>query len=233
MERTVNTAVITDLRQSFVNASAEVRNQLAIQFEPLVNKIVSQQSKILKTDWNTLKSMGYEGLVLAMNQYDPERSKMNFMQYAAFSILNNIRNCSCDELHTVKLTSYTQEQIKKGEMEGTTFATVSISATINPDSEDTNANREIRYGVYESAKFADGDPMEVLKTEILDNCNEMDALCFFHYYGVCGYEEKTVLVLADELKVTSGRVSQRIKKVVEYIKKNESLCEVLASLVER
>lgn len=224
---------IMNLRQSFINANAEVRNQLAIQFEPLVNKIVAQQSKILKTDWNTLKSMGYEGLVLAMNQYDPERSNMNFTQYAAFSILNNIRNSSCEELHTVKITSYTQDQIKKGEIEGTTFATVSISTTMNPDADETNLNREMRYGVYETAKFANGSPMDMLYTEVMDNCNALDAECFFHYYGVCGYEEKSVMELAAELNVTSGRISQRVKKVVNFIKGNENLLEMLASLMEK
>ena len=144
---------ITNLRQSFINASATVRNQLAIQFEPLVNKIVKQQMAKLKTDWDTLKSMGHEGLVIAMNTYDPEKSKMTFTQFAAFSILNNIRNCSCMELHTVKLSSYTQEQIKKqsegtrdtGSVVGsTTFAAVNLSTVMSSD-ESESSNKEMRY----------------------------------------------------------------------------------------
>lgn len=224
---------ITNLRQSFAQAGPDIRNQLAIQFEPLVNKIVGQQMKILKTDWDTLKSMGYEGLVLAMNQYDPGRSKMTFTQYAAFAILNNIRNCSCEELHTVKLTSYTQDLIKRGQIAGTTFATISMQACINPDAEETNQNREMKCGCYVSAKFANGDPMETLRMEVLDHCNPKDAECFFHYYGVCGYEELTVMALAERMGVTSGRISQRIKKVLDYIKGNESLMELMATMLER
>lgn len=93
---------ITDLRQSFANASAAVRNQLAIQFEPLVNRIVKQQSLILKMDWGSLKSMAYEGLVIAMNTYDPTKSGMTFTQFAAFAMLNHIRTTSCVECHTVQ-----------------------------------------------------------------------------------------------------------------------------------
>lgn len=230
---------ITNLRQSFVNASAAIRNQLAIQFEPLVNKIAKQQMAKLKTDWDTLKSMGQEGLVIAMNTYDPEKSKMTFTQFAAFSILNNIRNCSCMELHTVKLSSYTQEQIKKqaegsrdsGSVVGTTtFATVNLSTVMSPD-ESESSNREMRYGIYENATFAEGDIMGHLKVTITDKFNETDCYCFFSYYGICGYDEKKVTELADELKVTSGRISQRIRKIIDYIKKDSLLCEGLGQLV--
>jgi hypothetical protein len=240
---------ITNLRQSFAAAPAEVRNQIARQFEPLVNKIVSQWHRRLKTDWYTLKSMAYEGLTIAMNTYDPERSQMNFTQFAAFAMLNNIRNCSCTELHTVKLTSYTQEQIKKTQADvaadaevcenaapgigATTFTTVSISAVMNPAGDNENMNREMRYGVYESAKFEDGDPMELLKTEVDTHCNATDAYCFYSFFGVCGVPEKQVTELAAELNVTSGRISQRIKKVLDYIKSNEDICEAMASLLEK
>lgn len=244
---------ITNLRQSFANASQEVRNQLARQFEPLVNKIVAQQQKVLKTDWSTLKSMGYEGLAIAMNTYDPDRSGMTFTQYAAFSILNNIRNCSCTELHTVKLTSYTQDQIRKvneaakktqedsddpyiapNRGVGTTmFTSVSISNVTNSNGDNDNMNREMRYGIYESAKFANGDIFEQMKLEIDEHCNKTDAYCFYHYFGICGYPEKQVNELAEEFKVTSGRISQRLKKVIDFIKKDENLCEGLASLLEQ
>ncbi len=239
------TAKITNLYQSFANADAATRQALAKQFEPLVNRITKQQQLILKAPWNTLKSMAYEGLVIAMNTYDPERSGMSFTQFAGFAILNNIRNSSCIELHTVKLTSYTQDQIKKNaqaaedgsdaEFVGvgaTTFTSVSINSVL-PNSDNDNMNREMRYGVYESAKFGDGDPMMLLKVMVDDNCNKTDAYCFYSYFGVCGYEERQVMELAEEFSVTPGRISQRIKKVTDYIKKTPILCESLASLLER
>lgn len=229
---------ITNLRQSFINASESVRNQLAKQFQPLVSKIVRQQLSKLKTDWLTLESMAQEGLVLAMNKYDPERSKMDFKQFAAFEILNNIRNCSGLELHTVKLTSYTQGQIKSkaegseevgGGIGTTTFTTVNISSVMSPEGSE-NTNREVRYGMYENATFAEGDIMEHLKVTIQDKFNETDCYCFLSYFGICGYEEKKVTELAEELGVTSGRVSQRINKVKEFIKKDSLLVEGLAQL---
>lgn len=243
---------ITDFRQSFADASEAVRNQLAIQFKPLVNRIVAQVHKQLKTEWGTLESMGYEGLVIAMNTYDPERSDMNFTQFAAFAILNNIRNCSCIELHTIKLTSYTQDQIRKARdaeeqasddpesaydgpvgIGTSTFTTVSISSAINPGSDNDKLNNEVKYGLYESAKFENGDIMELLKYYVDEACNPRDAQCFYRYFGVCGYEEAQVTDMADELGVTSGRISQRIRKVLDYIRSNEILCESLGSLLER
>lgn len=227
---------ITNLYQSFAT-NTKVRNQLVRQFEPLINKIVTQQSKILKADWHQLKSMGYEGFTLALNNYDPNKSKMSFMQYAAYSIFNNIRNRSYEELHIVKMTSYACKQIEDGKIHGNTFETISFdkhsSYRNNRNICDETNNLEMKWNIYESAKFADGDIMDTLHQNVIDNCNELDAKCFFQYYGICGYEEKTVQEISKELSVTSGRVSQRIKRVVKYVQQNEDLIELLGSLLNK
>ena len=70
-----------------------------------------------------------------------------------------------------------------------------------------------------------------LATTLTDKFNETDCYCFFSYYGICGVEEKKVTELAAELKVTSGRISQRIRKIIDYIKKDSLLCEGLGQLV--
>lgn len=221
---------ITNLRQSFKNASQAVRNQLAIQFKPLIIKIVSQESKKLRTDWKTLESMAYEGFAIALNVYDPERSKMDFKSFAAYAMLNNIRNCSQTDLHTIKLTAYMRDQILAAG--GTTFTTFSIEKIFHDDDRDVRIS-EIKYGVYENAKFADGDPMELLKYQIDTHCKAVDVECFCKYYGLFGYEETPVFKIAKEMNVTSGRVSQRVKAVLKYIKTDELLLDSLKSMTEK
>ena len=59
-----------------------VSNELVEQYEPLVNKITKQFVDKVKVSWDDVKSMAYEGLAIAFNTYDSERSKMTFVQFA-------------------------------------------------------------------------------------------------------------------------------------------------------
>ena len=56
------------------------KNKVAIQYKPLVHKLVNQWYKKGLTSWDQLESRAYEGLAIAINTYDDEKSKMNFMQ---------------------------------------------------------------------------------------------------------------------------------------------------------
>lgn len=235
--------MITDLKQSFKNAPEAVRNELAKQFEPLINKIVKQQQAKLHTDWNSLKSMAYEGLVQAMNTYEPgkvardslalkSKKDMDFKQYAAYMILNNIRNCSVQELNIVKLNHYALNNMKSEEV--SSFVTVPLTNTIRDDDSDKDSTKSLmNMGLYESAKFSDGDVFQTLKTYIDANMKPADAKAFYEFFGICGYKEKQVREIAKELNVSSGRVSQRIKTVVNYIKSEPILWETLASLTSK
>lgn len=234
--------MIANLKQSFKNAPARTRNELAKQFEPLVNKIVKQQQSKLHTDWDSLKSMAYEGLVQAMNTYEPgkqarsEDKKLNkdmdFKQYAAYMILNNIRNCSVKELNVVKLNHYALKNMKDDEQ--SSFVTVPISSTVRDSDSDKESSKSLmNVGLYESAKFSDGDVFHTLKTHVDANINKIDADVFYKYFGICGREEKKVQEIAAEYGVSSGRISQRIKTVINYIKSEPILCETLASLVTK
>jgi DNA-directed RNA polymerase specialized sigma subunit len=73
-----------------MNISQEQKNALAVQYEPLVNKITKQFVEKVKVSWDDVKSMAWEGLALAIENYDDERSTMTFTQFAGFAIRNNI-----------------------------------------------------------------------------------------------------------------------------------------------
>lgn len=217
---------ITNMRQSFANAPEEVRSALVVQFDRLINKITAQEYRKVDYPWDEIYSMALEGFVNAMNDYDPERSNMNFAQYAGFAILNNIHNRMTEECRTVRFTSYAVEQARK---KGTTqFTTVRIDTSIS-DNDDMKP-RETRLGMVENENFSCGNVYEYLYTRIDERFNETDRFCFYAYYGLNGVNEMQVAELAAKFGVTSGRISQRIKKVVNYIKHDEDLCEMLGSL---
>ena len=217
--------MITNLRQNFSQVTEKTKNDLVKQFEPLINKITAQMFAKISYPWDDSKSMAYEGFVLAINQYDPEKSSMDFKQYAGFSILNNIRNRCTEECRTVRQSGYSLEKARK---EGrSTFTSVRINTAVD---DDERTPQEVRLGIYENEKFSNGDVYEYLYSRIDEKFNETDRYFFYAYYGLKGYNEMQVSELAEKFGVTSGRISQRIKKVIRYIQKDEDLCEMLSSL---
>jgi hypothetical protein len=84
------------------------KNELVKQYEPLINKISGQFFESVHCSWEDLKSYAYEGFAIAIQKYDETRSSMNFTQYAAFSIRNNILTSINNELRTVKMSDYNQ-----------------------------------------------------------------------------------------------------------------------------
>ena len=150
------------------------RNELAKQYEPLVNKLTKQYTSRIQVEWNVVKSMAQEGLVIAMNSYDETKSKMTFTQFAAFAIRNNILSKLDEELRTVKLSSYAQKKVKEaGE---SLFNTVSIDQPIPADAD--IKPREIVMGMYENAKFDDGDVYDYLYSRIDEKFIERDCKIF-------------------------------------------------------
>ena len=207
------------------------RNQLAKQYEPLVNKMTKQFSAKVAMGWAEIKSMAYEGLALAIKQYDEERSSMTFTQFAAFAIRNNILTCLDNELRTVKMSNYAQKKaIEAGDA---LFTTVSIEGNTMRDDNDGKVQLDIKLGMFSNASFADGDVYEYLYSRIDEQFNERDRKIFYMTFGLNGYNDEKNKDIAKLLGVSEGLVSQRAKKVVEWIRKDSDLCEMLANLLER
>ena len=202
------------------------RNELAKQYEPLVNKLTKQYTSRIQVEWNVVKSMAQEGLVIAMNSYDETKSKMTFTQFAAFAIRNNILSKLDEELRTVKLSSYAQKKVKEaGE---SLFNTVSIDQPIPADAD--IKPREIVMGMYENAKFDDGDVYDYLYSRIDEKFTERDCKIFYKTFGLKGEEEMKGKDIAAEMGISEGLVSQKVKKIVTWIRKDNELCEMLSNL---
>lgn len=203
------------------------RNELAKQYEPLVNKLTKQYTSRIQVEWNVVKSMAQEGLVIAMNSYDETKSKMTFTQFAAFAIRNNILSKLDEELRTVKLSSYAQKKVKEaGE---SLFNTVSIDQPIPADAD--IKPREIVMGMYENAKFDDGDVYDYLYSRIDEKFAERDCKIFYKTFGLKGEEEMKGKDIAAEMGISEGLVSQKVKKIVTWIRKDNELCEMLSNLL--
>ena len=211
-----------------MNISQEQKNALAVQYEPLVNKITKQFVEKVKVSWDDVKSMAWEGLAIAIETYDDERSTMTFTQFAGFAIRNNILTSLDNELRTVKLSNYAQK--KAAERGESVFNSLSIDAPSRSD--DEVKPRETVMNMVQDEKFSDGDIFEYLYSRLEDAFGEHEYTMFYMSFGLNGYDETKGKDIAAEFGVSEGLVSQKIKKVINYIRKDVELCEILANLLK-
>jgi RNA polymerase sigma factor (sigma-70 family) len=210
--------------------SQEEKAAMAIQYKPLVIKLTNQFYRKTLSNWEELESMAYEGLCLAMNKYDSEKSKMSFLSYAAFEIRHNIMNRMTEESRTVKLPYQEQQKLKDA---GKSTCNV-IYFDITDDMDDDSPRRnEIKNGLYESSKFDDGDVYEYLYERLETNFSERDCKMFYMTFGLKGYEEIQNRQIAKMIGVSEGLVSQRKKAMIEFIRADNDLCEMLANLCKQ
>ena len=211
-----------------MNLTIAEKNQMVKQYEPLVNKLVNQFVSRVAVSWNDVKSMAYEGLVIAMNSFDSEKSSMTFTQFAAFAIRNNILTSLDNELRTVKMSAYNQKKAaEKGE---SSFSTVRIDMNSSSDDDDRKKPQEIKLGMYENEKFSDGDVFDYMYSRLESAFSERDCQIFYRLYGLNGYEDSTGVEVAKLYKLSVPTISIINKKIINYIKRDEELCEMLANL---
>lgn len=209
--------------------TATEKNQLTIQYEPLINRITAQFHKSVKYDWQSIKSMAYEGFALALNNYDENRSSMTFTQYAAFSIRNNILTCLTNETRVVKLPA--EEQKKRKEDGDVLFNSISIDQVWDNGNDEVTP-KEIRLGMYEEAKFGDGDVFNYLYNRLEENFSQRDCEMFYKTFGLKNFNETPNHMIAKEYGVSEGLISQRKKKIIDYIRQDAELCEMMLNLTK-
>ena len=218
----------------YSNITEKEKTDLVKQYEPLMNKLTKQFVSQVKIDWDSVKSMAYEGFVLAMMNYDDERSKLSFKQFAGWSIRNNILSSLDKELRTVSMSAYAQK--KAQEAGEATFNSVSLSvisgeASVTGGDDDGKGCREYKYGVYEKDKFRDGDVYEYLYTRLEDKFSERDCEMFYRIFGLKGFADEKGKDVARAFGVSEGLVSQKIKKMILFIRGDEELTEMLGNLI--
>ena len=209
------------------------KNELVLKYEPLVNKLTKQFVDKVHAPWNDIKSYAYEGLAIAMNTYDADKSSMTFTQFAGFAIRNNILTSLNNELRTVKLSAYAQKKaIDSGEA---TFNTVSIEGDWTPGNDNgytgTLKTKEWMQ-LKTDALFADGDVFETLYSTLEDNFSARDCEIFYMTFGLKEYDVIKGKDIAVHFNISRSSVSIKINNIIEFIRKDNDLMEILSNLLK-
>lgn len=221
---------------NYMNITETEKNELVKQYTPLIQKLVSQFFNKCAASWKQLESMAYEGFAIAINNYDDERSKMNFTQYAAYAIRNNILTSLDNELRTVKLSAYAQNKCKEWYGEDSlaaTFNTVTMTYVTGTESDDCEKvnSKEFKLGLYSNALFADGDVYEYLYQRIESQFPQQTCELFYHSFGLKEHEELKGIELAKKYNTSATTISLKVNKVIKWIRKDNELVEMLNNLV--
>lgn len=210
------------------NYTASEKQALTIKYEPLISKLTAQFYRKVKYDWDSIKSMAYEGFAMALNKYDESRSNMSFMSFAAFEMRNTIMSRLTDESRTVKLPF--EEQKRRKAAGESLFTSVSIDHSYRADEDDLKP-RETVMGMSVQAKFDDGDVYEYLYQRLETRFSKRDCEMFYMTFGLKGFDELANQKIAQHFGVSEGLVSQKKKKMIEFIRGDVELCEMLANLI--
>ena len=213
-----------------VNLSQKDQSKLIKKYEPLVNKITNQFVQKTKMPWSMIKSMAYEGLVLAFKNYDPKRSELTFLQFAGYSIRNMILTAIYEESRTVKMNQYNVAQAT--EQGAPIYNMVNFDQLLDDSQErDSSKSIEIKLNLYENEKFSCGNVYEYLYYRIEHKFKQRDCEVFYKVFGLKGFVDEKSQDVAKFYGVSNGLISQIVKKIIEYIKSDNDLCEMLAQLV--
>ena len=211
------------------------KNELVLKYEPLINKLTKQFVDKVHAPWDDIKSYAYEGLAIAMNTYDSERSNMTFTQFAGFAIRNNILTSLNNELRTVKLSAYAQKKaIENGEA---VFNSVSIDfvGADNPTASGYNFAGAPKTSdinkLSVSAKFDDGDIFETLYSKLEEKFSPRDCEIFYMTFGLKDYDVIKGKDIAEHFNISRSSVSIKVNVIISYIRKDEDLMEILSNLL--
>lgn len=201
-------------------------NDLVKQYKPLLNKICYQYYSRLNgnnINWDDIMSMAYEGFVLATKNYEPNRSKMSFTQYAAFAIRNNILTRLNEELRTVKVSCYNFQKNQKNNIPSCVSIPLnSINTEDAPKKSDhlkkcPSCMMTDMYDVHISQRI------KPIINYINKNFTPRQVDFFMKYFGLDSDTNTKVKDIAQQWHVTPGFVSQQVKLMINNIKNNKNI----------
>lgn len=206
-------------------------NQLARDHTRLVNKIVAQVSRArgFKSDSYTREDMlsaAWEGVARAIYKYDPQKSEQTFTQYCAYQIYYAVIQSSYSEASLVRMSNYMVNRARDGKAD---FATIIHEPQDNGEEAPRSNHRSI-YKEKQEPSATQGELYDYLKDTLKDHFDEVTMNMFFMYYGLCGYDITKGRSIARKFHLSPGRTSQKIKSVVEYLKKDDIFIDLMNEL---
>lgn len=217
-----------DFKHNFTKVE---KNKFANQYKNLVVKLVKQTVDKGFSDWDQIESAAWEGFALAMENYDEKRSKLNFTQYAAWSIRNRILYSLDEELRTVKVSYYHRKKAK--ERNENIYCRIGFDkGKIDSDNDSSDSFKKFNLdGMHSKPVFEDGDIYEYMYARLKRQFPKNQRDMFYKSFGLHGYDEMKGKDIAKELGVSEGLVSQKVKKVVNWIRSDNEMCEMLGKLI--
>lgn len=198
------------------------RNELAKQYVPLVKKIVNQFSKKCALDYDEIESFAWEGFTIAMNTYDPEKSKMTFTSFVGYGIRNAILSGISSTQSTIAVSYYIRK--KMNETGGVVPTTVSIEKNFE------NEDHLDALGLVDE-DFVYEDPWQMLIKKLKNNFSEENVDTFCSVYGLDGHKVEKCKEIAQRMNVSGSLITKRIKKMIEFIKNDKELSNALRDAI--
>lgn len=209
----------------------EEQQDLAKQYTPLIKKIAGQLANEIPPtsimNREELESFGWEGLLIAMKNYDENRSTLTFRQYAGWSIRNTIMSAISEYSRVIKVSYYLQQKLKEQGIP--TFNTVSLDAIIRDD--DIEQDRVSALGEdpdYEPLV----SPLEELLIALRDEFNDEYVEMFCRIFGIDGHEVEKASDVAKSYNLSCSAITLRMQKMIRFIRSREDLMESLAKLFD-
>ena len=212
------------------------RNAAAKMYTPLVYKIADQERK-KEVGWmsfDDLLAAGYEGLALALNDYNP--SKGSLKTYVGYSILHAIQNEREANGHTLSGTNSWAETYH-----GDTIDGVSIDSIVGHDDDEFDQDHLAFLGIEDDHRHIDReagkrveDYLEELYKIIDNKFSSRDCNIFYRYFGLkdfYGQKEKSKDI-AKEYGMSEGNIRNSIiNKILTYLYKKDAKSRALLSKI--
>ncbi|MBI5863567.1 MAG: sigma-70 family RNA polymerase sigma factor [Planctomycetes bacterium] len=255
MPRTAKNDLTATWKRLRRTKSVTIRNELVERYLPLVDKLAEVLARRLwpRVTSDELASAGYDGLIAAVNSFDPNRG-VKFETYCRQRILGAIRdwqreidplgrsgrnfertlNAVEDRFSAEKgRAPTTQEMATKLGLTHTKFMRMkrTVLASHCVPLEAPNERRETS----RSASFIPADPgpspidyteRELIREYLTRGLKEQDRLIITLYY----YERLTMAEIGSVLGVSESRVCQRHTEIVEQLRArfSSSACDLVA-----
>lgn len=204
------------------------RNRVARDFRPLLNKIVNQWDGKCPLDRDTIVMQAEYGLVYAMDHFK-EGTSQSFIQYAAWCMRNWILNGISDYGSTVRINSGQRSKLMN---EGKSVYRV-FSIDRCPDDEFDGELSEHISRNSEEFKMDVVEEEKVFKnlTDFVDSkFNERARDIFYSTYELKGHKKMKGVELSKKYHCTAALISQTVRHVLEAIRENGELMELLDSV---
>ena len=217
------------------NFTEREKNQFARQYEGLVRKLVKQTVDKGFAEWDQLESAAWEGFAMAMKDYNPERSKLSFKQYAGWSIRNRILTAIDDELRTVKVSWYNRKKAEANDEK--VYQRIGLEVDNSEDNGktpySTHAHGLFKFdNMHSKPIFVDGNVYEYIYTRLEENFSKEYCDIFYRSFGLHGYNEQKGKDIAKAVGISESAVSQKVKKIVTWMRNDTEMCEMLSNLME-